>query len=187
MSSIDETTQILLDLARGDEAAAKKLFPQVYDELRALARHFMQQERPDHTLQPTALVNEAYLRMIDQTRVDWRGKTHFMAIAAEMMRRILVDAARKRGAEKRGGDRCRVTLHEGQAEAEDAHDVDLLALDEALDALSSLSERQARVVELRYFAGLKVEEVAFALGVSARTVKGDWRIAKAWLRHRIGE
>ncbi|MFQ5425404.1 MAG: ECF-type sigma factor [Phycisphaerae bacterium] len=185
MSSIQEATQTLLAVAQGQGAAAKKLLPQVYDELRALARRFMQQERPDHTLQPTALVNEAYLRMIDQTRVDWRGKAHFMAVAAEMMRRILVDAARGRATEKRGGDRCRITLHEGMAEAADAHEVDLLVLDRVLDELARLSRRQARVVELRYFAGMSVKEVAVALSVSERTVKGDWRFAKAWLRQRI--
>jgi len=185
MSSIQETTRTLLALAKGDRAAVNKLFPNVYDELRALAERFMQQERPDHTLQPTALVNEAYLRMIDQTRVDWRGKAHFMAVAAEMMRRVLVDAARRRATEKRGGDRCRITLHEDLAAAEERNEVDLLALDRVLDELSKLSRRQARVVELRYFAGMSVKEVAVVLNVSERTVKGDWRFAKAWLRQRI--
>ena len=185
MASKQEKTQSLVRLSKGADRAAEAMYPLMYDELRVLARHFMQQERQDHTLQATAVVNEAYLRLIDQTRVDWRSKAHFMAVAAEMMRRILVDHARRRAAAKRGGDRRRITLDEGLAEAADAHEVDLLALDKVLDELAKLNRRQARVVELRYFAGMSVKEVAFALGVSERTVKGDWRVAKAWLRRRM--
>jgi RNA polymerase sigma factor (TIGR02999 family) len=168
----------------GDPNAASRLLPLVYDQLRALAGRYMKQERPGHTLQPTALVHEAYLRLIDGERIDLNGKTHFFALAASQMRRILADHARARNAVKRGGGARRVTLHDAAAFRDDGV-VDMLVLDEALDRLGRESPRQARIVELRYFGGLSVEEAARILGVSASTVKGDWRVARAWLAREL--
>ncbi|MEE9297115.1 MAG: sigma-70 family RNA polymerase sigma factor [Phycisphaerae bacterium] len=187
MSSRQDITQALVAVANDDQAAVAKLMPLVYAELRALAGRQLQRERRNHTLQATALVNEAYLRLVDQTQVDWKGKAHFLAVAAEVIRRILVDHARKRGAAKRGGGARQITITLESAEAGPgwAPNVDLLALDEALRELSELSERQAQVVQLRFFGGLSVEETAYALGVSERTIKGDWRVARAWLRRRL--
>jgi RNA polymerase sigma factor (TIGR02999 family) len=166
------------------EQAMHHLVPVVYEELRELARSHLRRERANHTLQPTALVNEAYLRVVDQHAADWRDRSHFFALAARLMRQILIDHARRRAAAKRGGDRRRVTL------ADVAHperaDVDLLALDEALEAFAALDARKAKVVELRYFGGLTMEEVAEALGVSLRTAESDWFLARAWLRTRLG-
>ena len=179
-----QTTQILLPAANGDRSAADQLMPLVYDELHGLAEHFMAQERVDHTLQATALVNEAYMRLIDQTQVDWQGRAHFCAVASQMIRRILVDHARKRSAAKRGGGASRVDLTDVLDLSEEIG-VDLLGLDEALQELRGLHERQARVVELRFFGGLNVQETAAVLEVSPRTVKGDWRLARAWLRERL--
>lgn len=147
---------------------------------------YVQQERPGHTLQTTALVHEAYLRLIDIDRVDWKGKTHFLAIAARQMRRVLVDHARTRRAGKRGAGMRNVTLNDAHAIARD-NVVDMLALDEALERLQRKSPRQVRVVEFRFFAGLSVEETARVLEVSAPTVKGDWRMAKAWLSRELAE
>jgi len=178
-------TPLLDSASRGDRRAAARLLPLVYEELRERAALSLRRERPSHTLQPTAIVHEAFLRLVDQTAVDWRGRTHFFAVAAEMMRRVLVDHARKRGATKRGGGRTRVALDEQVASPHANDDLDLVALDEALEELHRLSERQARVVELRYFGGLNVEDVAAVLSVSDRTVKEDWRIARAWLRRRL--
>jgi RNA polymerase sigma factor (TIGR02999 family) len=167
--------------------SAERLAPLVYEELRGLARRYMASERAGHTLQPTALVNEAYLRLVDQTRVDWRGRTHFFAIGARMMRRVLVDHARGGLREKRGGGLQRVTL----SAALDARSGDTLAPDEllelhrALERLATLDERQARIVELRYFGGLTMEEIAAHLGVSKRTAEGDWTHARAWLRREL--
>ncbi len=179
-----QTTQILLAAANGDRSAADQLMPLVYDELHGLAEHFMAQERVDHTLQATALVNEAYMRLIDQTQVDWQGRVHFCAVASQMIRRILVDHARKRSAAKRGGGASRVDLTDILDLSQEIG-VDLLGLDEALQELRGLHERQARVVELRFFGGLNVQETAAVLEVSPRTVKGDWRLARAWLRERL--
>lgn len=178
-----EVTRLLQEFQRGNPDAAERLMPLVYDELRRLASSFMRRERSDHTLQPTALVHEAYMRLVDQRSVEWRDRSHFLAIAAQAMRRILVDHARRRGAEKRGGGN-RVTLQESMAVSE-GQEVDVLALEEALHELETLDERQVRVVELRFFGGLTVEETAEALGVSAPTVVRDWRHAKAWLRRRL--
>lgn len=177
----NETTRLLLNSAQGDKAALEALLPRVYDELRAIAEAKMRNERPDHTLQPTALVNEAFLRLVDQTRVQWQGRAHFCAMAANMMRRILVDHARRRAADKRGAGRGRVPLENvcGAAKGEDP--VDIVALDDLLDELARLNERHARVVEFRFFAGMTVEETAHVLGVSPATVKNDWRTARAWL------
>jgi RNA polymerase sigma factor (TIGR02999 family) len=182
----EDVTQVLEELAKGDRRAADKLLPLVYDEFRALARHYLAQERMNHTLQPTALVHEAYMKLVDQTRVDWQGKSHFFAVAAQAMRRILVDHARSRQREKRGGGRARVVLDEAVA-LSPQKDEDVLALDEALEKLARLDARQAKVVELRFFGGLSVEEVAEALGVSKRTVEGDWTFARAWLSRELRE
>ncbi|MBW7904485.1 MAG: sigma-70 family RNA polymerase sigma factor [Phycisphaerae bacterium] len=177
----------LLELARqGDDSAAARLMPLVYEELRNVARGLLAAERPGHTLQATALVHEAYLRLVSQSDTRWEGRVHFFAVAARMLRRILVDHARGRNADKRGGGAARLTLMDGVERGEPGYEpLDLLALDEAMDELERCDERQARVVELRFFAGLDVEETAQALGVSPRTVKDDWRFAKAWLRAQL--
>ena len=183
----DRVTVIVSDFETGAECAsvsAAELFPLVYDELRRLAGSFMAREHVGHTLQPTALVHEAYLRLVDQTRTGFKGRTHFLAVSAQVMRRLLIDHARKRGAVKRGLGWQRVTLgptcEASSAEALSAEE--LLSLDAALDRLAALVEREAQVVTLRFFGGLNVEEVAEALGVSKRTVECDWRHARAWLR-----
>lgn len=180
-------TLLLHELRRGDAAAADRLLPFVYDELRDIARRYLQGERHNHTLQATALVHEAYLRLVDQTRTDWRDRAHFIAIAATMIRRTLIDHSRRRSAEKRGAGEPALSLADSGHEiaAEESAGVDLLALDEALDELSRLDERQARVVELRFFGGLSVDESAEVLGVSPRTVDGDWRVARAWLKSKL--
>jgi RNA polymerase sigma-70 factor (ECF subfamily) len=184
MSSPD-VTQILQEVSGGDKDAPARLMPLVYDELRRLADYYLRQERPDHTLQPTALVHEAYLKLVDQTRVDWQNRAHFFGVAAQLMRRILVDHARRHRASKRGGLQQKMALDEA-VDYSQPRDVDLLALDEALNALAKLDERQSRIVELRFFGGLTIEETAEALGVSPATVKVDWSMAKAWLRREIG-
>jgi RNA polymerase sigma factor (TIGR02999 family) len=184
MPHATDATRILADFSRGDRAAADKLLPLVYEELHALAGRWMRQERRNHTLQPTALVHEAYLRVIDQSRVSWRDRVHFFAVAAEMIRRILVDHARSHATAKRGGGRRRVGLEE-DAIAGGEPDLDLLALDDALDALGELNERQRRLVEMRYFSGLTIEETSEVLGISPTTAKAEWRMARAWLRRRL--
>jgi len=181
-----ETTQTLIHAAEGDQGAIDRLLPLVYDELRSLAGSLMRHERDGHTLQPTALANEAFIRLIDQHSIDWKNRAHFFALAAQAMRRVLVDHARARGAIKRGGDRRRIALAEDAAIGLDQLD-DLLALDEALHQLARLSERQARVVELRFFGGLSIEETAEMIGVSPRTVKGDWRVSRAWLERELAD
>ena len=180
-----DLTQILID-ARAERPAdvAKKLMPLVYDELRELAARYLRSERCGHTLQPTALVHEAFMRLVDQDRVDWKGRTHFYAVGAEAMRRILIDHARARGRGKRGGKWQRVVLNEEDAPQE-FQDIDLVALHVALEALAALDKQQARIVELRFFGGLTVEEVAHVLEVSKRKVEGDWSHAKAWLRSAL--
>lgn len=160
--------------------AIEALLPHVETELRRLARMYMARERLGHTLQTTALVNEAYVRLVDAQNVDWQDRAHFLGIAARLMRRVLVDHARRRGGKKRGGGGQRVELEEGMATAP-APDVNLLALDRALEALAVVDERKCRVVEMRYFAGMTVEETATALRVSTDTVKREWRQAKLWL------
>jgi len=175
------------DPAAIDRRAAVELLPLVYDELRDLARRFLARERRDHTLQPTALVHEAYLRLVDQERVAWRGRTHFLAVGAQAMRRLLVDHARGRKRIKRGGHWRRVTLDD-RAELLAGRAVgpaDILALEAALEKLADLDPTQVRVVELRFFGGLKVGEVAEILGVSKRTVEGHWTHARAWLRREL--
>ena len=184
MSDVGDTTKVLADHAAGDPDAAARLMPLVYDQLRALAGYYMRDERPDHTLQPTALVHEAYLRMVDVERIDWRSRTHFIALAATQMRRILVEHGRAHRAQKRGGGLRRVTFSSGLAVAPD-DELDPLALDEALTKLSRKNERQGTVAELRLFAGLDIRETAYLLDVSERTVKRDWRVARAWLRREL--
>lgn len=185
---------MLSDMQSGHRSAAEQLLPLVYDELRGLADRFLRRERRDHTLQPTALVHEAYLRLVHQDRVQWQGRAHFYAVAAQAMRRILINHARARDANKRGGERERVTLCDGNLPPSD-HDsirsfsepVDLLALNDALHRLERMDERQCRVVELRFFGGLTVEEAAEALGISQRLVKLDWKMARAWLFQQLHE
>ena len=184
MSSSANVTDLLAAWSGGDERALKTLVPLVYDELLALARQFLRRERRDHTLQPTALVHEAYARLVGGERVDWRGRTHFFAVAAQTMRRVLVDHARKRHAARRGGAGLRVTLDESVASA-DRNDVEVIALDRALRALSALDPVQERIVELRYFGGLTIEEAAQVLGSSPATVKREWSIARAWLHREM--
>lgn len=184
MTANHDKTDTLMRVTAGEQRAAEELLPLVYDELRALAARYLRQERGNHTLQATELVHEAYLRMIDQTRVDWKNRAQFFAIAAEMIRRILVDHARRRAAAKRGGAAVRLTLDESMI-ADTASNVDLLALDAALQDLAALNDRQARIVELRFFGGLSHEETAVALHVAERTVRRDWRLAKAWLGQRL--
>lgn len=173
-------TQLLVDWRNGDEAAFEQLLPFVYDELRRIARRYMSRETASHTLQTTALVNEAYLRLINQQNVDWQNRAHFFAVAARVMRCLLVDHARARSYEKRGGGALQVSLNEELASAPELS-LDVLALDEALERLSSVDARKSRIVELRFFGGLSVEETAEVLEVSAITVKREWLKAKAWL------
>ena len=177
-------TELLLAWGRGDAAAFNRLVPLVHDELRQLARRYMRRERADHTLQPTALVNEAYLRMIAVHRVDWQNRAHFFAIAARLMRQILVDSARRHRTPHRGGAVQHVPLDEAVVPAP-APQPDLIALDEAMRRLESAYPRKSQVVELRYFGGMKLEEVAAVLGVSRDTVKRDWRFAKLWLLREL--
>lgn len=183
-ASQEEITRLLLAWGAGDKAALDELMPLVYGELRKLARGFMRNQPADHTLQTTALVNEAYLRLIDSSRVNWQNRTHFFAISAQLMRRILVDFARKRNSLKRGGEAQKVELDEALAVASDRK-TDLVALDDALKNLAELSPRQSQVVELRYFGGLSEEEIAEHLEISVRTVRRDWSVARAWLFRRM--
>lgn len=177
-------TQLLVAWRGGNAEALDQLAPLVYAELHRIAHRYMRDERKNRELQTTALVNEAYLRLIDVTRVDWQSRNHFFAVSANMMRRILVEAARRRGADKRGGDASHVALDEC-AIAAPQRGVDVLALDEALEQLNAMAPRKARVVELRYFGGLSVEETADVLGVSVETVMRDWRMAKLWLQREL--
>ncbi len=178
-------THLLREWSEGGQQALDELTPLVYEELRQQAARYLRKERPNHSLQATALINEAFLRLIDVKDVQWQNRAHFFAIAANLMRRILVDHARRRDAEKRGGSQVCLTLDEGLAWANEP-DVDLLAIDEALDRLAIIDEQQARIVELRFFSGLTVEETATALGISPKTVKRDWSVARAWLKREIG-
>ena len=172
------------DAESAERVTAEGLFPLVYDELRGLARCYMSRETPGHTLQPTALVHEAYLKLVDQTRADWKGRTHFFAVGAQVMRRLLVDHARARGAQKRGAGWRNVTLEKvfSPSEKADLDPEQILGLNAALERLAELDEREAKVVTLRFFGGLTVEQVAEVLGVSRRTVENDWRHARAWLQ-----
>ena len=181
-----DVTGLLLSWSNGDASAAERLLPAVYDDLHRQAARAMRREGDDHTLQATALVHEAYLRLIDQRRVQWRNRSHFFGIAAQAMRRVLVDHARGRLAAKRGGGMKQLTLSgvdEAAAQADEG--VEVLALHEALERLAQLDPDQARLVELRYFGGLTIEETAEALGVSPATMKREWAVARAWLRREL--
>lgn len=199
------TTELLIDVAKrahaeqqkvapaaglkGDRGAVDRLLGLVYDDLRAIASSHLRKEGPGHTLQPTALAHEAFMVLVDQTRVDWKGRSHFLAIASQAMRRILIDHARGKDRQKRGGGWKRVELNDNSDPAAGgggkSSDVDVEALDTALQKLAELDERQARIVEMRYLGGMTVEEVSEALGVSKRTVEGDWTMARAWLRKEL--
>lgn len=165
---------------------AEALLPLVYDELRRIAADYLRQDRPDHTLQPTALVHEAFLKIARQTHADWRNESHFRAVAAMAMRQLLVDHARGRNAEKRGGDRLRVTLNQAPA-ADDGLNFDMLALDEAMRELERIDPRRARVVELHFFGGLTFKDAAGVLEIAPKTAESDWYFARAWLRKRLLE
>jgi RNA polymerase sigma factor (TIGR02999 family) len=179
-----QVTQLLAAWSSGDLRARDRLLPVVYEELRRLAASYLRRERSDHTLQPTALVHELYLRLVEERSVDWRGRSHFFGVAAKLMRRILVDHARAHLADKRGAGAPRVRLTDTILMSRERPD-ELLALDEGLVRLSSLDPQQGRVVELRVFAGLSVQETSLAMGVSPATVKRDWAVAKAWLSREI--
>lgn len=179
--SAPDVTQLLVNWSRGDQAALEQLMPLVYGELRRLAAAYLRRERSNHTLQSTALVNEAFLRMVQQHEVQWRNRAHFYGIAAQMIRRILVDYARSQHAEKRGSGAVKLELDEAMAVAQKLPDVDLLALNDALDRLAQLDERQSRVVELRFFAGLSIEETAEVMHLSSASIKREWHTARAWL------
>ena len=186
VASDTSVTQIIAELSAGDRSAAQRLLPLVYEELRALAASLFRHQ-PNQTLQPTALVHEAYLKLMGGAKPEWSDRKHFMAVAAMAMRQLLADRAKQAATLKRGGDMCRVTLSGAATPVADASDVDLIALDQALAKLSALHSRQGRIVELRYLAGLSVEETAEVLGVSPRTVKLDWQMARSFLRREMGE
>ena len=179
-----EVTGLLKAWSTGDEAALERLAAVVYQELRRMARQYMRNERPGNTLQTTALVNEVYLRLVDVKNVDWQHRAQFFAISAQMMRRVLVDAARTRGSRKRGGGVVKVNIDE-TAVMTPQPDASIMALDEALEAFSRVAPRQAKVVELRYFGGLSEEEIAEVLKISPRTIRRDWDFAKAWLMREL--
>jgi RNA polymerase sigma factor (TIGR02999 family) len=181
---VENVTQLLRAAAGGGREELDALLAAVYEDLRVLARRHLAGERAGHTLQPTALVHEAYLRLVDRTSADWSDRVHFFAVASQAFRRILVDHARTRKRRKRGAGRTRLTLHEADA-ATPRTDVDLLALDEALRLLADIDARQARIVELRYFGGLSIDEVAQVLGMSPRGVDREWSCAKAWLYRQL--
>jgi len=183
-ASSAEITSLLKAWSGGDQSALERLAERVYSELRVMARRYLKNERHANTLQATALVNEVYLRLVDVTRIEWHERAQFFAMASQMMRRILVDAARQRGADKRGGKALRVNLDE-TALLSSVPDQSILALDEALTTFSQLAPRQARVVELRYFGGLSEEEIVEALKISPRTVRRDWDLARAWLLREL--
>lgn len=181
-----DITQLLREWSDGNQEALEHILPLVYDELHRQAARYLRRERQDHTLQTTALINEAYLKLIDQRDVQWQNRTHFFAIASQAMRRILVNYAKARHRDKRGGDYIKLPLEEAALAAVDENNVDeLIALDDALTRLAAFDEQQARVVELRYFSGLSLEETAEALHISRATAARDWSMAKAWLYHEL--
>jgi len=180
-----EITQLLRQWQQGDSEALETLMPRVYNELKRLAGSYLRRERPDHTLQSAALVNEAYLRLVDQNQTQWQNKAHFFGIAAQMMRRILADHARSHNAEKRGAGVPALELDEALAEAQ-TRNIDMLDLDEALGRLEKLDHQQGKIVELRFFGGLSIEDTANVLNISPATVKRDWAAARAWLFREVG-
>jgi RNA polymerase sigma factor (TIGR02999 family) len=182
--SSKQVTELLVRWRGGDREALDSLLPLVYDELRRIARHYLQGERPGHTLQSTALVNEAYVRMVAQDFPQWQNRAHFFAVAAQLMRQILVDHARSHGASKRGGNVYKVALDEAVDQAL-ATDLDIVALDDALKNLAEMDVQQSKVVELKFFAGLSIEDTAEVLGISPSTVKRDWITARAWLYREL--
>jgi RNA polymerase sigma factor (TIGR02999 family) len=182
--SSQDVTKLLGQWQEGDREALNALTPLVYNELRRLAQSYINRERPNHTLQGTALVHEAYLRLIDQRQMEWRNRNHFFALAAELIRRILVDHARAKVAAKRGGNNVKLSFEEA-IEPASSEDLDLVALDDALQLLARTDPQQSRIVELRYFAGLKIEETAEVLQISSATVKRDWTVAKAFLKREM--
>ncbi len=184
MAKAGQITRLLESWSQGDQQAIEKLVPLVYDDLHRLARRYISDERPGHTLQTTALVNEAYLRLVGSTQANWEGRTHFFAACAQIMRRILVDWARSRQAQKRGGDTPKLELDDALAAAAKAG-TDLVAVDDALRALADIDSRKSQVVELRFFGGLSVKETAEVLKVSVETVNRDWRLARSWLRREL--
>jgi len=185
MSAPPNITQLLVAWSQGDQAALEALTPLVHHELHRLATRFMAGERPGHLLQPTALVNEAYLRLVDASRVEWQNRAHFFAVSAQVMRRILVDLARAHHRDKRGGNLARVSLDEALVIAHETPGPDLIALDDALESLAVFDARKSKVVELRYFGGLSVSETAAVLGISQVTVMRDWALAKVWLLRQM--
>ena len=179
-------TQLLDQINRGDGSAADRLLPMVYDELRALAGSYFARQTPGHTLQPTALVHEAYLKLAGQQDVRWTGRAHFLAVAAKAMRQVLINHAKAKGTAKRGGGWHKITLDEAVTPpGSSMREIDLLALDEAMDRLSGFSERQSQVIELRFFGGLTIDKAAHVLGVSTTAVEDDWHHARAWLRREL--
>jgi RNA polymerase sigma factor (TIGR02999 family) len=180
-----DVTGLLVKWREGDEGVLSQLLPVVYDELHRMAARYLRRERPDHTLQPTALINEAYLRLVDQNSVTWENRAHFFGIAANVMRRILVDHARGHQAAKRGGSVIKLPLDEAIHGSSKEEELDLVALDAALNRLVQLDPEQGRIVELRYFAGLTIEETAQVVGISPATVKRKWTVSRAWLRREI--
>jgi RNA polymerase sigma factor (TIGR02999 family) len=183
-ASLKDVTQLLVHWGRGDKQALDRLMPLVYDELHRMASRYLRRERQEHTLQTTALINEAYLRIVDQNRVNWQNRAHFFGVAAQMMRRILVDHARSHLYAKRGGGAQKLTLDEAIATPQE-RDLDLVALDDALTTLAEIDPQQSRIIELRFFGGLTIEETAEVLSISPATVKRDWNMAKAWLYGEI--
>jgi RNA polymerase sigma factor (TIGR02999 family) len=185
MNPPENVTQLLVDWTKGDQKALDKLMPLVYSELRRLAGNYLRRERQNHTLQPTALVNEAYLKLIDQKHARWQNRAQFYGVAAQLMRRILVDHARQRGAEKRGGsDQQRLSITSAETIVKQP-EIDFLALNEALNELATIDPQQSRIVELKFFGGLSIEETAEVLGVGHATVERDWKMARAWLRRKL--
>ena len=187
VSSTHEVTQLLKAWTAGDQEALEKLTPLVYQQLHRVAQRHMARQRPGHTLQTTALVNEAYLRLVDCAQINWQDRAHFFAVSAQLMRRILIDFARSRGYQKRGGNAPHLSLEEDAPSLCFEPDANLVALDDALKALAEVDARKSRVVELRFFGGLSIEETAEVLGVSAETVGRDWKLAKMWLLQELGE
>ncbi|MBK6749820.1 MAG: sigma-70 family RNA polymerase sigma factor [Acidobacteria bacterium] len=179
-------TDLLIKLSDGKRDVVDELLPMIYDELKRIAASYLRRERSDHTLQPTALVNEAYMKMVDITQVSWQNKAHFVGVAANQMRRILVDHARKHNAEKRGGEFQIMTLNE-EIDASDEQSADLIAPDDALTELAKMDPTKAKIVELRYFGGLTTDETAEVLGVSSITVKRHWKMTKAWLYGQLSK
>jgi RNA polymerase sigma factor (TIGR02999 family) len=186
MAPNQDVTQVLRELSAGDDAAPAKLLPLVYDELRKLAQAYLRDERSDHTLQATALVHEAYIRLVDWEHVSWENRAHFFALSAQVMRRILVDHAREKNAQKRGGGLTKLSLDDAISFPQQ-REVDLVALDDALRQLESMDDTQGKIVAMRFFGGLTIEETATALGISAATVNREWRLAKAWLLRELSQ